>query len=143
MFQGPPSLNEESVQVEPQKRPAGILPDSVRYKLFRLSEQNKQSLLKEAIGDKKKSEDEGRKLIERLDHFDQSLARDFGPRSEAVLNAPFKLLFEDGASIIGNPRTQVKSFIIISYSWHGETSDWEKATSARRLLAVAVPERAG
>lgn len=90
----PPLLDEESIRVELQKRPAGILPDSAPYKLYRLSEQNKQSLLKEAIGDKRKSEDEGRKLVERLCHFDQSFARDFGLRSEAVLNAPFKLLFK-------------------------------------------------
>ncbi|KAK0658498.1 hypothetical protein QBC41DRAFT_55492 [Cercophora samala] len=116
-------------------------PPSDDYVLYQLSSRNKYALLKDAIGNKEESDEEGRRILENLAFFDKSVADCFQLRSDAVFEAPLRLLFSADAKIVQDEISECESYIILSYCWHGTNSDWKKATSELNLVPWSFSQR--
>jgi hypothetical protein len=95
--------------------------------LIKLSDENKQALLKKASQSVLGRRDEAGAILEQLHRLNDTLAEQFQPKHVALEDLTLRMLCFPKAESVG----WVSSFLIISYCWHKK--DWRLAPAAHRI----------
>ena len=98
-----------------------------KFSLIRLSDANKERLLRDASTFLTNAVEDSSKILARMKALNPEIADEFVSKDIAISGAPLRLMFTKGAEIIENAAKEVESYSIISYCWHGhdfESNQW-------------------
>ncbi|MCJ1364008.1 hypothetical protein MMC16_003117 [Acarospora aff. strigata] len=93
--------------------------------LVKVSEKNKQRLLRMSINASQEAMPETAKVLARLKQFHPSTAQAFGLKNDALSQAPLRFLCESSGHHQQDVMNNLETFIALSYCWHGV--DWKLA----------------
>ena len=110
-----------------------------KFSLVRLSDANKERLLRDASTFLTYAVEDSSKILARMKALNPNIAEQFVSKDIAISGAPLRLMFTKDAEIIEHPEKEVESYSIISYCWHGHDFESKRWWPEYERLGNKVP----
>lgn len=107
------------------------------FVVIRLSDENKRDLFQEVCSEFAQRNEDCEPLLARLNQLNENIARDFAPKELGLEKVNLRLIFWATSPIVKALRKDppeslpVQSYIVVSYCWHDQHSQWRKADESR------------
>src|SRR3569833_2632146 len=108
-----------------------------KFVVVRLSDENKRDLFQEVSSELAQRKQSCDRLLAQLNRLNEDVACDFAPKELGLEKVNLRLIFRATSPIVKALRKDppeylpVQSYIIVSYCWHDQHSQWRKADESR------------